>query len=123
MCSLLADLDSTGSIIIRCVTRHSGSIELVQPGVQAGQTGFVIKAEEVKIKMHTPQLLHEAELNHSLPDRRGEMADRQTDTVSARPPPHLIIKSREQRWTFLVQCSARSGHGWLGLTWALTQFE
>ena len=53
--------------------------------------------------MHTPQLLHEAELNHSLPDRRGEMADRQTDTVSARPPPHLIIKSREQRWTFLVQ--------------------
>ena len=33
-CSLLADLGSTGSfIIIRCVTGHSGSIELVQPGV------------------------------------------------------------------------------------------
>ena len=29
----------------------------IQPGVQAGQTGFVIKAEEVKIKMRTPQLL------------------------------------------------------------------
>ena len=63
---------------MRCVTWHSGSIKLVQPGVQAGQTGFVIKAEEVKIKMHTPQLLHD-----SLPDRRGEMADRQTDTVFA----------------------------------------